>query len=50
MVCFGWVADGAPSRVATRRFEGDRAAVRAQSVEAALQGLLEIIRTVPRAP
>jgi nicotinamide-nucleotide amidase len=50
MVCFGWVADGAPARVATRRFEGDRAAVRAQSVAAALQGLLEMIQTAPQAP
>jgi nicotinamide-nucleotide amidase len=47
MVCFGWVADGVPAHVATRRFDGDRAAIRAQSVAAALQGLLDVIRTKP---
>ena len=43
MVCFGFVADGAPDRVVTRHFAGDRAGVRAQSVVAALQGLLDLI-------
>jgi nicotinamide-nucleotide amidase len=41
-VCFGWArrADGAV-RVETRRFEGDRKAVRRQSVIHALQGVIE---------
>ena len=41
-VCFGWArrADGA-LRVETRRFEGDREAVRRQSVIHALQGVIE---------
>lgn len=43
MVCFGFVADGAPARVMTLHFAGDRAGVRAQSVVAALQGLLDLI-------
>jgi nicotinamide-nucleotide amidase len=43
MVCFGFVADGAPARVVTRHFAGDRAGVRAQSVVAALRGLLDLI-------
>ena len=47
MVCFGWVVEGAPARAATRHFAGDRAAVRSQSVVAALQGLLEMIGAGP---
>jgi len=47
MVCFGWVADGAPARVATRHFAGDRASVRSQSVVAALCGLLEMLGAPP---
>ena len=47
MVCFGWVADGAPPRVVTRHFAGDRAAVRSQSVVAALRGLLEMVGARP---
>ena len=47
MVCFGWVVDGAPARVATRQFAGDRAAVRSQSVVAALRGLLEMVGAPP---
>ena len=43
MVCFGWIADGAVARGATRHFAGDRADVRSQSVVAALHGLLEMI-------
>lgn len=41
-VCFGWArrADGAV-RVETRHFEGDREAVRRQSVIHALQGVIE---------
>ena len=41
-VCFGWArrADGSV-RVETRRFEGDREAVRRQSVVHALQGVIE---------
>jgi nicotinamide-nucleotide amidase len=43
MVCFGWVADGLPERVATVNFGGDRAAVRARSVTEALDGLLDML-------
>jgi len=43
MVCFGWVADGARGCAVTRHFAGDRAAVRGQSVIAALLGLLEMV-------
>lgn len=41
-VCFGWArrVDGAV-RVRTRRFEGDREAVRRQSVMHSLQGVIE---------
>lgn len=42
MVCFGW-AMGAEVRTETRRFDGDREAVRRQSVIHALQGLLALI-------
>ena len=47
MVCFGWVVDGAPARVVTRHFAGDRAGVRSQSVVAALRGLLELVGAPP---
>jgi len=43
MVCFGWAAiDGRPE-VATRRFSGDREAVRAAAVEVALAGLIDFL-------
>lgn len=41
-VCFGWACSQAV-RVETKYFSGDRAAVRAQSVEYALRGLLNFI-------
>lgn len=40
-VCFGWALHGAPARVLTQRFEGDRAAVRRQAAVFALQGAWE---------
>ena len=40
-VCFAWARKGGAVATATRRFPGDRAAVRAATVGAALQGLLE---------
>jgi nicotinamide-nucleotide amidase len=40
MVCFAWAWRGGGVETATRRFDGDRAAVRAATVAAALQGLL----------
>lgn len=43
MVCFGFVSRGAAPRVETRRFAGDRAAVRSASVEVALAGLIELV-------
>lgn len=42
-VCFAWIRRGAPVRTATLHFPGDRAAVRAASVAAALQGLLDCL-------
>jgi nicotinamide-nucleotide amidase len=42
-VCFAWVRRGALVRTATMCFPGDRAAVRAASVAAALQGLLDCL-------
>ena len=42
-VCFAWVRRGIPARTATRHFPGDRAAVRAASVAAVLQGLLDCL-------
>lgn len=41
MVCFAWASRARPVRSETRRFAGDREAVRRQSVERALRGLLE---------
>jgi nicotinamide-nucleotide amidase len=42
-VCFAWAAAGAPARAETRHFAGDREAVRRQSVERALAGVLELL-------
>ena len=41
MVCFAWAQRGGAVDTATRRFEGDRAAVRAATVAVALQGLID---------
>ncbi len=46
-VCLAWAWQGAPTRTATLHFTGDRRAIRAQSVQAALQGLLEGIQSHP---
>ena len=43
MVCLGWAVAGGEVRGETCHFEGDRAAVRRQAVERALQGLLAIL-------
>ena len=43
MVCLAWALSGHPAESETRKFEGDRDAVRRQSVIRALQGLLERI-------
>ena len=40
-VCFAWARRGGDITTATRRFPGDRAAVRDATVNAALQGLLD---------
>ncbi len=42
-VCFAWARQGAAPASLARRFSGDRASVRRQSVAAALKGLLEIL-------
>jgi nicotinamide-nucleotide amidase len=42
-VCFAWAAKGASARAETRRFAGDREAVRRQSVERALHGVVELL-------
>jgi len=42
-VCFAWSSAIGPARVATRHFEGDRHAVRMQSVSYALLGMLAYI-------
>jgi len=43
MVCFGWAAVRVAPVVATRHFSGDRTAVRAAAVEAALAGLIDLV-------
>ena len=43
-VCFGWARSGRATRTLTRRFAGDRSAVRRASVIEALEGLMAIIR------
>jgi nicotinamide-nucleotide amidase len=42
-VCFAWAARGTPAEVETRHFAGDREAVRRQSVEHALEGVLRLL-------
>jgi nicotinamide-nucleotide amidase len=42
-VCFAWARKGAQTRAETRRFSGDREAVRRQSVEHSLARLLELL-------
>ena len=41
MVCFGWARRDGRVDTATRHFAGDRAAVRAATVVAALEGVLD---------
>lgn len=41
LVCFAWACRHAPAEARTERFGGDRAEVRAATVDAALQGLIE---------
>jgi nicotinamide-nucleotide amidase len=42
-VCFAWARRGGAAHSETRRFAGDREAVRRQSVERALEGALEAL-------
>jgi nicotinamide-nucleotide amidase len=42
-VCFAWAREGGAVRSETRRFAGDREAVRRQSVVRALEGVLEVL-------
>lgn len=42
-VCFAWVAKDTEKQQDTMHFEGDREAVRQQSVVCALQGLLDVL-------
>jgi nicotinamide-nucleotide amidase len=42
-VCFAWAARDSAPLSETRRFAGDREAVRRQSVERALAGVLELL-------
>jgi nicotinamide-nucleotide amidase len=46
-VCLGWAVDGQAPQVITEHFAGDRAAVRARTVERALQGLLDVLAASP---
>lgn len=43
MVCFGWAVKGGAVRTETCHFEGDREAVRQQSVEHALRGVFHCL-------
>jgi nicotinamide-nucleotide amidase len=42
-VWFAWVVSGGAPRVETRRFDGDREAVRRQAVARALEGLVDVL-------
>jgi len=41
LVCFAWAIRDLPAESLTERFAGDRAAVRAATVDRALEGLIE---------
>lgn len=43
-VCLAWAVKGGETRARTARFGGEREAVRLDAVEAALQGVLELIK------
>lgn len=47
-VWFGWSVQGLPVRTERRRFDGDRATVRAATVHYALQTLVQLIRNTAR--
>lgn len=42
-VCFAWMVSGGAPMVRTEHFNGERAAVRTQTIECALQGVLDVI-------
>jgi nicotinamide-nucleotide amidase len=44
LVCFGWGVRNGPIQTRVFRFGGDRAEIRRQSVAAALQGLIDLLR------
>lgn len=46
-VCFGWALAGATTLTRTLRFDGDRAAVRAGSVDEALAGAIALLDPAP---
>jgi nicotinamide-nucleotide amidase len=46
-VCFAWAARKVATRSTTRHFSGDRAAVRRAAVEAALEGVRELLKALP---
>jgi nicotinamide-nucleotide amidase len=48
-VCFAWAVRGDATIATTRRFDGDRFAVRRAAVAAALAGLLAAVATLPAA-
>jgi nicotinamide-nucleotide amidase len=48
-VCFAWAAKDKATRAQTKRFDGDREAVRRRSVEHALRGVLETLSRAPGA-
>jgi nicotinamide-nucleotide amidase len=48
-VCFAWCRKGGALRSETRRFRGEREAVRRQSVEHALKGVLALVAGPRRA-
>jgi nicotinamide-nucleotide amidase len=45
-VCFAWAAQAGVMKSATQHFQGDREAVRYQSVKAALEGVLQLTLSI----
>lgn len=50
LVCLAWAAADQPAQAVTRHFAGDRAAIRLQTVIAALHGLTELTHRPPGTP
>jgi nicotinamide-nucleotide amidase len=49
MVCFAWIMKEGMALAETRYFSGSREEIRRQSVSGALQGLIDLLHSIPPA-